>query len=79
MERFEDPSDPLNGPAHHTGKLCIERGCERPAGTHWSRFWCQPCNAARMTRIGKALRVELDRHEGKQDEDIRGEQPGRSA
>ncbi len=64
MERFEDPADPLNGPAHHTGKPCIEQGCNRPAGTRWSRFWCQPCNAARMRRIGSALKAELARYEG---------------
>ena len=62
MADFRDPADPLNGPEYHTGKACIEKGCERPAGTHWSPFWCQPCNAARMDRISAALDKELDRH-----------------
>ena len=48
---YRDPADPYNGPKHHTGKPCIE-GCGRPAGTAWSPLWCQPCNAARMDRIG---------------------------
>ena len=65
MERYEDPSDPLNGPEFHTGKRCIEKGCQRPAGTRWSKFWCQPCNAARMGRIGRTLEHELARLEGR--------------
>jgi hypothetical protein len=63
-DRYQDPADPLNGPKYHTGKLCVE-GCGRPAGTHWSHLWCQPCNAARMDRIGKALRTEIERLEGR--------------
>jgi len=70
MERFEDPSDPLNGQQHHTGKTCIEHGCENPAGTHWSPYWCQPCNMKRMRRIDNGLKsalAELDgqRHNAK--------------
>ena len=60
MERYQDPNDPLNGPAHHSGRLCDE-GCGRPAGTAWSPYWCQPCNAARMDRIGGFLKSELQR------------------
>ena len=65
MERYEDPNDPLNGPKYHTGKPCVEKGCSRPAGTHWGRFWCQACNAARMNRIGAAMEHELARLEGR--------------
>lgn len=54
MERYEDANDPLNAMKYHTGKLCIE-GCKRPAGTAWSPFWCQPCNAERMNRITSYL------------------------
>lgn len=64
MERYQDPSDPLNAASYHTGKKCVERGCDRSAGTHWSKFWCQPCNAARLGRIGGFLRHEVARHEG---------------
>jgi len=56
MEAYEDPSSPGNGLAHRTGKRCIEAGCGNPAGTAWSHFWCQPCNALRMNRIGVSLR-----------------------
>lgn len=55
MERFDDPLDPLNGAEHHTGRPCIEPGCERPAGTWWSPHWCQPCNAERLRRISSHL------------------------
>jgi hypothetical protein len=59
VERYEDPADALNGPKYHTGKTCIERGCDNPTGTHWSPFWCQPCNANRLKRIGAALEREV--------------------
>ncbi len=55
MERYEDPTDPLNGPGYHVGRPCIEPGCDRPAGTGWSPYWCQPCNAARIKRIDANL------------------------
>jgi hypothetical protein len=56
IERYEDPGDPLNSARYHTpGKQCIERGCTRQAGTAWSPHWCQPCNAARMKRIGNSF------------------------
>lgn len=65
MERCEDPNDPMNGPEYHTGKKCIERGCNNPAGTGWSRFWCQPCNAKRLNGISATLEHEVARHEGR--------------
>ena len=61
MERYQDPGDPLNGPEYHTGKRCVEAGCDNPAGTHWSKLWCQPCNAARLDRISRALESEMAR------------------
>jgi len=48
---YNDKSDPGNGPKYHTGKPCIERGCERPAGTYWSPLWCVECNIERIDRI----------------------------
>ena len=65
MERHGDPSDPLNGAEHHTGKLCIERGCTRPAGTAWSPFWCQPCNSDRLRHITEVLERKLDSTAGR--------------
>ena len=62
MKRCEDPADPNNGPRYLTGKLCIER-CGRPAGTAWSPYWCQPCNAARMNRISAFLDAEVRHYE----------------
>lgn len=63
MERCEDPADPLNAVEYHTGKKCIERGCERPAGTAWSPYWCQPCNADRLMHISEVLERKLDQME----------------
>lgn len=57
MERCEDPSDALNGPEYHTGKKCVEKGCNNPAGTHWSPLWCQPCNAKRLNRVTASLQI----------------------
>jgi hypothetical protein len=55
MKSYQDPNDPRNGLAYHTGKLCIE-GCGRPAGTLWGPFWCQSCNAERIERIDGQLK-----------------------
>lgn len=55
IPRYADPRDPFNDPSHLSGRTCIEKGCDRPAGTKWSPYWCQPCNAERMDRISKAL------------------------
>lgn len=56
LKAFEDPDHEGNSAAHHTGKPCIERDCQRPAGTAWSHLWCHPCNVARMRRIDSSLR-----------------------
>lgn len=50
----DDPNHPNNSARHHTGNLSIE-GCGRPAGTAWSPFWCQPCNAERFRRVDAGL------------------------
>ena len=55
MERFEDANDELNGAEYHTGKPCIERGCEKPAGTAWGSHWCQEHNAERLRRIDQGF------------------------
>lgn len=49
------PLDPRNGPAYHTGEPCIEAGCNEPAGTAWSPYWCWRHNAERLARIGVAF------------------------
>ena len=52
---YNDRINPRNGPEYHTGKACIDRGCARPAGTHWSPLWCFECNAARMKRTNDQM------------------------
>ena len=73
MERYQDPNDALNASKYHTGKKCIN--CNGPAGTHWGKLWCQPCNAARMDRIGGFLQHEVDRLAGRIPEDSMYEPP----
>jgi hypothetical protein len=51
MKPYQDPNDPRNGAAYHTGKRCVEHGCENPAGTAWSPHWCHLCNVQRIDRI----------------------------
>ena len=61
---WRDPNDERNGSNYHTGKLCIERGCNEPAGTWWSPLWCFQHNVARMDGIDKQfqkVRTALDK------------------
>ena len=55
---WNDPDHPYNGPAYHTGKMCIGTGVicyRRPAGTYWSPLLCAVCNAYRMDEKQKRL------------------------
>jgi hypothetical protein len=58
---FEDPNHEGNSPSYHTGKPCIEKGCERPAGTWWSPHWCFEHNVERIKRISKQFDDLLNR------------------
>jgi len=55
MIAYQDPDHRGNSAKYHTGKSCIESGCERPAGTAWSKYYCFPCNVARIDRITRQL------------------------
>lgn len=50
-EAFADPQHEKNSPAYHTGKPCIEVGCNAPAGTWWSPHWCFTHNVERICQI----------------------------
>lgn len=65
MEPCQDVNHPHNSPKLHTGKKCVEMGCDKPAGTGWSPFWCQACNAKRLMHISAVLHHEVDRMAGK--------------
>lgn len=52
---FEDPDHEGNSAAYRTGKTCIEKGCDEPAGTKWSPLWCFKCNVERIKRISASL------------------------
>lgn len=45
------------GPKYHTGKPCIEDGCNDPAGTAWSSYRCAQCNRKRRERITGRLKA----------------------
>lgn len=64
MERYEDPNDPLNGPRYQTGEACIETGCSKPAGTHWSPIWCHAHNVERMHRVNRQFDAIMGRANG---------------
>lgn len=51
LKPYEDPKHRGNSAKYHTGKRCIEDGCEEAAGTWWSPYWCFKHNAERMHRI----------------------------
>ena len=55
MKRYQDRNDEGNSAEHHTGKPCIEKNCNKPAGTLWSPLWCFECNVERMDRINASL------------------------
>lgn len=55
MEPYRDKDHPGNGDSYKTGKPCITPGCNNPAGTAWSPYWCVECNIKRMDRISKSL------------------------
>ena len=66
LKPFEDPDNPGNGEKYHTGKPCITAGCESPAGTAWSPYWCFACNVKRIKRIDGELNDILESFKGKE-------------
>jgi hypothetical protein len=52
---YADPADEGNSAKYLSGRVCIERGCGKPAGTAWSHLWCFECNVKRMNRIDASL------------------------
>ena len=57
MKPFEDPNHEGNSNKYHTGKLCVERHCNNPAGTAWSPRWCFECNVKRMRDISNQFEL----------------------
>jgi len=53
--RYMDKNDPFNGEKYRTGEECAEKGCQNPAGTWWSPYWCVECNIKRMDKITNSL------------------------
>lgn len=55
MIAYEDPSHPGNSPMYQTGMTCVVKGCDKPAGTWWSPYWCFEHNVERIRRISANL------------------------
>lgn len=54
---YWDKNHKFNSSKYHTGKKCIEKGCDKPAGTIWSPYWCYKHNAKRLERVAKQLDI----------------------
>lgn len=55
MELYKDKNHEFNSSKYHTGKKCITKGCDKPAGTYWSEYWCVDCNIKRIDRINNSF------------------------
>ncbi len=38
-----------------SGRICIEPGCDRPAGTWWGPYWCPVHDKKRLDGISSSL------------------------
>lgn len=57
---YKDINDPGYSKKYHTGEICIEPGCNNPAGSAWSPFWCAEHNIIRMDRINGGFREIME-------------------
>ncbi len=57
MKNYADPTHIGNNTGYHTGKACIEDGCNEPAGTLWGPYWCFKHNIKRIDRINKQFNL----------------------
>ena len=62
LQPADDPLHPLNGTKYRSGRACVK--CGEPAGTAWSPYYCQPCNAERLRRITASLEQIYDQWNG---------------
>lgn len=47
-----------------SGRVCIENGCDLPAGTHWGPYWCPDHDVERLDRITRNLEGLMAELEG---------------
>lgn len=38
-----------------SGRVCVEAGCDQPAGTLWGPMWCPDHDRERLDRISASL------------------------
>jgi hypothetical protein len=48
---YKDKSSPLHSSKYHSGKICIEEGCNKPAGTYWNINLCSECTILKIDMI----------------------------
>ena len=61
---YNDREAEGNSDKYKTGNKCLMTGCNNPAGTAWSPFFCVDCNIDRMDKI--TLQMEdIQRHMSK--------------
>jgi hypothetical protein len=66
---YNDPECEGNSAKYHTGKRCIESGCNEPAGTAWGPYWCVKHNVERLNRVSTEiaqLRAAFGRRESEE-------------
>lgn len=66
---YNDKNAEGNSSKYHTGKPCINEGCENPAGTSWSPYWCIDCNIERMDHISDQMDQMLKQYKAKTTEE----------
>jgi len=62
---YNDKECEGNSQKYHTGEKCIELGCNNPAGTAWSPYWCMDCNIKRMDKISKQFEDMVEKFNSK--------------
>jgi len=77
IEPYEDPNHEGNSSQYHTGKVCIEQGCDKPAGTAWSPLWCFEHNVERIHRIDAGFASVLQKYNDTRQKETRNERPHR--
>lgn len=48
-------ADELHTCQKPSGRRCIEKGCDEPAGTNWGPLWCPRHDKERLERISAQL------------------------
>ena len=47
-----------------SGRACVERGCDEPAGTLWGPMWCPEHDRERLDRVSVQFEALADAAKG---------------